>query len=271
MIEKIELNIIDNCNSKCIMCPSKLMYKSGKSMSYDFIKKILNNIKECIKKEIIIKKPTIIIGFFGEPFLDCELFNKINLIKEDASNLGIVIYTNGLLLYKYKKQILENKKLIDKLIISNYGDTLEKFNLVTSLNIEKDVFKKMKETIELLRNKIKMRIWNAWRNGGLFDFSTRAGTVKKIKIKEETYGCKQNRLNYLNILSDGNLILCCQDWKKETIFGNIKDNRLINILKSDKYKDLIEKVEGRKESDLLFICKRCRYSKIEKENNYDNN
>jgi hypothetical protein len=54
------------------------------------------------------------------------------------------------------------------------------------------------------------------------------------------------------------MILCCQDWKRETKYGNILQEDLYDILTGDRYKDLIAKVKG-KESDKLFICKRCKY------------
>jgi len=58
------------------------------------------------------------------------------------------------------------------------------------------------------------------------------------------------------------VILCCQDWKRETLYGNLYNDSLYNIINSKRHKDLIDKVYGKKKSDLLFICKRCRFNKV---------
>lgn len=93
--------------------------------------------------------------------------------------------------------------------------------------------------------------------------SSRAGLIKKIKLEKNISGCSWGRLNVLSILSNGDLILCCQDWKRETKYGNIFENNLNDIIEGEHYKDILQKAKGKKKSDRLFICKRCEYSKGE--------
>lgn len=254
MIEIIELNIIDACNSRCGFCPRSVIFSTGKVLSFSLLNDILSQIKEAQKQKRIVTTPIIIIGFFGEPLLDKEVVGKIEYIK-DSLDCILEIYTNGLLLNKFSNKELEK---IDLINISNYGDTALQFNEATGLSISFDQFDEMKKRIDELPNK---RIWEAWREGELFDFSSRAGLVKGVCIKNEIAGCNWSRdSKYLHIMENGDLILCCQDWKRETVYGNIKEKTISNILKSHRRKDLVDKVNGKK-SDLLFICKRCQFAK----------
>jgi radical SAM protein with 4Fe4S-binding SPASM domain len=254
MISIIELNIIDACNSRCKFCPRSTIFPTGESMSVSLLTKVIKQIKTAQEQNRIVKNPKIIIGFFGEPLLDNLLIKKARLIKDNI-DCFLEMYTNGILLHKYTNEQLS---IFDVINISNYGDTALQFNEATGLSIGFTQFDKIKNRIDELPNK---RIWDAWRDGKLFDFSSRAGLVNGIAIKKEVRGCAWERdKKYLHIMENGDLILCCQDWKRETKFGNIKEKSISEILKSHRRKDIIDKVNGKK-SDLLFICKRCKFSK----------
>ncbi len=84
--------------------------------------------------------------------------------------------------------------------------------------------------------------------------------TKKVKIKDKVKSCNWVRpYNYINIHSNGDVVLCCQDWKRETKYGNILQQSLVDILESGHYKDIQDKALG-KEADANFICKRCKWS-----------
>jgi inorganic pyrophosphatase/MoaA/NifB/PqqE/SkfB family radical SAM enzyme len=64
-------------------------------------------------------------------------------------------------------------------------------------------------------------------------------------------------LRWFHVLYNGNMILCCNDYYGETIFGNILKNPLVEIFQSKDYQTLLDKVNGKQSSSINFICKRC--------------
>jgi MoaA/NifB/PqqE/SkfB family radical SAM enzyme len=74
------------------------------------------------------------------------------------------------------------------------------------------------------------------------------------KLHNPTTDC--NRLYWLQINANGNLFTCCNDYYMENIFGNIKDNTIGELWKSQAHIDAIE-------STRAGICRRCVSAKWE--------
>lgn len=244
------------------MCPRQYIYETKKVLSFYELDKILNQVKVAQRKKEVSEKVIFIIAMFGEPLLDNLFFEKVEHIKFIFPESDILVYTNGILISKFKEKIL-NDKCITELIYSDYGDNEKEFESITQIKLNPEFFKQMKNDIIEIAKVKNVRYWKAWREGKLYNFSSRAGSVKDIKLKEKINGCLWNRLEHLSILSNGDLILCCMDWKRETNYDNfLKDDfDLIECLQGEGFKDMTEKVNGIKESDKFFICKRCEYSR----------
>jgi radical SAM protein with 4Fe4S-binding SPASM domain len=60
--------------------------------------------------------------------------------------------------------------------------------------------------------------------------------------------------NWIHFLYNGDVVLCCMDYNRETVFGNINDNTLQEIFSSEKFLE-IKKKSIQKPED--FICARC--------------
>lgn len=94
-------------------------------------------------------------------------------------------------------------------------------------------------------------------------FHNRSGNVKGIDaekgiVRESLEGFYCSRVDkFFHFLTDGTMILCCNDYWKETAFGNIKKQSLQEILQSEEYTRLSQQVRGLTDSPPDFICKRC--------------
>lgn len=99
-----------------------------------------------------------------------------------------------------------------------------------------------------------------------FYFHDRAGSIKidgevdnglrKLvgKLKPGCWRIKE----WLHILYDGDIILCCMDYHKETVMGNINDfESLEELLTSSRFLEIMRKSLGLIESEEGFICRRC--------------
>ncbi|MBM3303102.1 MAG: SPASM domain-containing protein, partial [Deltaproteobacteria bacterium] len=62
---------------------------------------------------------------------------------------------------------------------------------------------------------------------------------------------------WLHFLYNGDLILCCMDYHRETAFGNIKTRSLKEILSGHDFKHLRAQARGEAASPDNFICRRC--------------
>jgi radical SAM protein with 4Fe4S-binding SPASM domain len=81
----------------------------------------------------------------------------------------------------------------------------------------------------------------------------RGGTVKPKNLKRVPR-CA-DRTNPVTIDYDGNVILCCNDYFSSIKFGNIKEQKFLDIWFSDKYKTLRKQL--RKKQYRLPICLKC--------------
>jgi hypothetical protein len=97
-----------------------------------------------------------------------------------------------------------------------------------------------------------------------FRYHDRAGSIDRNEVNfSEVFSrdltdfyCR--RLDqWLHFLYTGELILCCMDYHKKTVFGDINHDDLEDIFTSEKYLELANKATGLCVSDDNFICKKC--------------
>jgi hypothetical protein len=97
-----------------------------------------------------------------------------------------------------------------------------------------------------------------------FTYHDRAGQIQRNEInfsrivRSNLKGFYCHRFDqWAHFLYTGELILCCMDYKKKTVFGSIGDNSLKKIYSSDEFVNLIKKTTGMIPSPGDFICKKC--------------
>jgi hypothetical protein len=97
-----------------------------------------------------------------------------------------------------------------------------------------------------------------------FGYHDRCGGIKRncIRmrkiIREDLTNVKCPRIfGWLHFLYTGELILCCMDYHRETVFGDISVSNLEDIVCGHKARNLRSQALGMTESPANFICKRC--------------
>ena len=84
--------------------------------------------------------------------------------------------------------------------------------------------------------------------------------VRSPDKKDPPYRCRFNRdTQWIHILSDGRLTLCCMDYKHEAILGNVLDSTLEEIWQSRAFEQVRARVRGDLPTDDQFICERCEW------------
>lgn len=255
------------CNFKCKFCAPQVSTKKQNyrkiNMELELFKKIIDDI--CV---FDTKLKQLKLGGFGEPLINPMLTEMINYAKEKDVAEIIEVVTNGSLLTEQLSDKLINSG-IDRILISIEALNSQGYKEISKVDID------MNEMIENIRylyeHKKKCEIYIK-----TIDISIKNDEDKKLfydmfgdicdKIFIEKiipvwpgfemnidkdfkndlkgrYGKDLNKVKIcpyifysLLINSDGQIIACCSDWERKLILGDIKDETLVNVWNSDKYK-----------------------------------
>lgn len=257
-IKHVQIQTIDLCNSKCVMCPYSDISHSRISMSDSLFEKIILELRNGIENNTIVKDVQIRPFLHNEPLLDSKLFERIEYIKTIIPTSIIKLNTNGFLFPQLKDKIIKSK--IDVLLWSSYGNNEEDFYKITRIKKSQDEINDIYSAFKEIKNN-KDRKFVVYGLGDTFEkvMYSRAGFFDRKIIYKEVFTCgdflKRN-LSFLNFFQNGAITLCCQDFLKETTMGNINNQTLKEVMSSNTWYDIKSKTLGAP-SEEDFICKRC--------------
>ncbi|MBW1861760.1 MAG: radical SAM protein, partial [Deltaproteobacteria bacterium] len=283
------------CNASCIFCPSPEIKNifPPKIMERNLFSKI---IRECkVHKEI----KAINLFMNNEPLTDPYIIERIHRVKKKVPWANVNIFTNGLLL---------TDELGDKLIGSKLNWINISFHGIRETTIQKSMgtpykttldrinkfIEKAKETkylnsfigINFLKHKYLTdeeieEAMEYWKSKGIEQIScflgpiSRAGNVSslpKIYNQSKIVGCSSVlEDDMIHINEDGIVTLCCMDWRREVVLGDLK-NQSIHEIWNGKRKEVWEMIYGRAEMPGGFLCRRCEEAVVSREhrNTHDN-
>ncbi|HEX68105.1 MAG TPA: radical SAM protein [bacterium] len=269
------------CNSACAFCPYKEVkdeLPQGMMEEKTFVK-----IVEELSRHKEIKR--VMPYLMNEPLCDKEIVEKIYFIKEKIPWAMVHILTNGINLNEKLSEKLINSP-IDWVGISIHAireDTYRRFTgrkdfqkilAKITLFITEALKRRGKNFILInithppgyLTEEEKKEALDYWRGLGVERIEyfprpiSRAGNVKWLpqvrhkKIK----GCKSIwRNEMVHILFNGDVVLCCMDWRREMILGNVNKNKIEEIWDSPFYLEVESWIRGEKEPPRNFLCLRC--------------
>ena len=266
MYKKVYVEITNNCNLKCDFCT--LNKRENKFISEDEFKTILDKLKGHTKY--------LYLHVLGEPLLHPKANDLINMASKDYN---INITTNGYLIDRIK----DNKN------IRQINISLHSFNdkYQTSLN---DYLDNIFDAIEVLKKStyISLRIWvkspyikdiisyinnkynldidpNNIKNETKLDKNVFINTHEEFewpsldnKYYSEVGTCYALK-DHVGILVDGTVIPCCLDGDGIIKLGNIYASSLTDIIKSDRYQNMLKEFKDNKKCEEL--CKHCSFIK----------
>jgi len=255
----VDIGTTNLCNAACIMCPHSKLKKMG-TMDMNLYKKIIDN---CAKLNI----KTITLSFFGEPFLDKTIIEKIKYAKQKGMNVGF--YSNASLLNEELSKGIINARL-DSITISFDGATKETYekirknlkfeitkkNVLGLINTKKKLNKKNPKVnlvlVELEENKREIKqfykYWKGKVDGiNIINMRNWANEIQKKGTKESFHFNKKiSRKPCVLIWSkmvvdwNGDVVLCCDDWNHSTVLGNLKNQTIEEIWKGEKLRKIRE-------------------------------
>ena len=275
------------CNASCVFCPHPAVRDlfPHRIMSMPLYKKIID---ECSGYKDIER---IILYMNNEPLTDPDIIKRIDCAKEKVPWAKVHILTNGLLLTDEMADKLL-KSSLDWIGISFHGirkDTIER-----STGIDYDIAlerinnfinkagscKNLKDYLMLtfikhryLTLEEKKETEDYWRSKGIERISSfdgpisRAGNVQDLPAvhnREKIVGCASIWADeMIHIVEDGKVVLCCMDWKREVILGDLNNESIFEIW-NKKRKETWKMILGKSSMPDKFLCRHCEESIVEK-------
>jgi len=175
-------------------------------------------------------KGKIAFHTYNEPGIDPRLFMFIAYAKEKCPDSYIAIMTNG---YYLDENLLSEYMAIgvNEIFLSAYSN--------------KDY-----ERFISYKSKIKTTILKPVLDDRLNIYNRKELSLSKPCLAP---------YNELMITREGYVGLCCLDWQREQVFGNLNSQSLEDVLNSEKMQSAYENLSNGKRLD--NICKRCDWSR----------
>jgi radical SAM protein with 4Fe4S-binding SPASM domain len=238
----------------------------------------------------------VIFELHNEPLLDDRIFTFIKYFKSLNPDKSCAIVTNGELLNRfsstdiiqsnldslivslnaYSRKIYEaiNRGLSYTKVMRNISSLLSDQNLKQKLMLsyvtaEQNVQEIQEATQHWKKQGVKTRVMTITnRAGSLEDYG-------RLRLKNaEGLGSLLSRIGkrltshargfigcelpfyQMNILFNGDVIICCHDWERTTLVGNIRDNSLRQIWNSERMNE-IRRLVIAKRYEQIGSCREC--------------
>lgn len=279
--DSIQIQTISVCNGKCIFCPYPEVndkFTHGK---------MERSLFESVVKELASNKISVIYPYLmNEPFLDKEIFDKIRYMKDKIPSASIVLTTNGTLLTDDSiKKLLESR--LDNLVISLNTVDAEIYSRMMGMGFDlvRGGIEKLMRKTAACSSKLKIlisivitkenegsldKIYDFCKTNNLRYFTNRVenragnlGNYSDIKLAQRPDDKRLQRcvrpLVQAYLLYNGDMLLCCADWRRRVVLGNVlKDGGIMRVWNSDRARKLRDAVR-RGQFDKISICVPCTF------------
>lgn len=187
----------------------------------------------------------LFLNINNEPFVDVRILKFAEYAKSTIPGVFVELITNGTLLSPKKMYDLVGK--IDSLVINDYSNRYE------LSEPHRSIYREIKAHEEAFRN-IKVIINRRYSQEIL---ATRAGYAPNKKEKNNNVnGPCIYPFTDLLIFPDGKVGMCCNDCKEVTDFGDVTQNRLLEIWNNEKFVNLRRAMKSGDRRNYPF-CKEC--------------
>ncbi|MBP7652083.1 SPASM domain-containing protein [Candidatus Dependentiae bacterium] len=275
---RLNIEITNECNSKCKMCSRVKMNRKERHLSFNEFKNIIDQTKGHNLVELYLYR-------LGEPFLNPGLPQMLEYLKSFNNFEYIWISSNGLeLTEKHMDMVLNsNIRMFNMSINAAYQESYSKINDIGKLKTVEDNFRKVIEHKKKSNNRLpfmrsQMLIQDAteeegkffiekWQdyadiiNLGIIEFGSTLDFNKEISNKYHTVNieadCKKPARYSFYLYTNGAVVPCMCDYNAEYLnIGNWRDDSLEKIFKGSKYQSFLSRHFNEKRHEIEF-CKDC--------------
>ncbi len=288
----IQIQTQSLCNGRCTFCPYPVVSQRlpQGTMTGELFKKIIDELL------LIKYGGNLLFELHNEPLLDERVFELIRYVKTSLKKVKVHLVSNGHLIHKFILQDISGSgvdKLIISLnalspemyrklncgidydkVIKNIHLLLAEESVKRKITISfvqtREAAEEIPQAVEYWKNLgVKTRIIKLENRAGTlanydlmtlrslsggFSAAERAGKYLIARILGIT-GCI-DPFFHMNILFNGDVILCCDDWNRSTVIGNVGDKPVKYVWNST-FMNRIRRLILRKKYHQISACRQC--------------
>ena len=287
----IQIETTSRCNAGCFFCPYPETSQSQPMGVMD------DALFEAIVEEISQHPVQLIQPFLNnEPLMDNDIISRLELIIRKNPKARVCITTNGVLL---RKEIIRelSKMPLDTIHISSNGLTkvtyretmqIDAYTVLHNVNVLLDTLKAKGSKIRLVITAILLKSnkheiehqRRYWKARGvsyyLNPLNDRAGNIESDAFEAQLpFGAEANRsqllrfnmsgcpsiYSFMGIHWNGDVIACCNDWRRANVLGNVRQKSLAEIWHDRPYQHMRRLNEVGRLND-LSLCDACGNNKF---------
>lgn len=281
--KRIYIEITNCCNLSCSFCPPSIRPQAF--MDLEAFETVLERIKG--------HGSYVYLHIKGEPMMHPDFLEILDLCK--TYNLKVNLTTNGTLMAKYAKELIDSQALRQVSISLQSQENLD--DSTNILQYMSDVLEVVKEGSRLSETIFELRLWNYDTVGEMAsdhknhmmltmiekELSVTRETIdaipngKGVKLKNQVYLSKSQVFQWpsmaldeltcegtcyglrqqVGILVNGDVVPCCLDGEGVVRLGNIFEESFESIVTSKRASDIVEGFENKQLVEPL--CRRCGY------------
>jgi radical SAM protein with 4Fe4S-binding SPASM domain len=291
MPQKVQIQTQSYCNGKCLFCPYPEVngkFEQGK-MDWAVIEKIANEISQWDE----LRK--VVLMLQNEPLLDKDFFKVVRYLKLLRPQTEIFTATNGTLLTESVVQEIVECGL-NEIVISldafskntyerlHPGFSFEKImkgiNLISTVKPKHLLvtlgFVSTSHNQDELEHLIRftqekhlglrlVHVLNRANNVNNYDqFSLPKLKWRHLKLRfiyKFFYQACDLPFTSMAVLFNGDVILCCQDWRRQVVLGNVKTSSLSEIWNGEAFEEIRRKIVEKRYAEIQS-CEKCTLAEL---------
>lgn len=260
------------CNLKCEMCPRTTSSQKIGSMNFELFQRIVD-------ESTLHGRRSFSLHLFGEPLIASNIIKMLRYIREKNIRNVILLTTNGVFLDRKKREAILNFR-VDKTTVSLLASTPETYISITGRNNYEVVVDNIMELIRLKKNMgaskpiIYVRvIKNKKTLNDIEAFQRKWSShdvIVEIREEHNYAGNINSTMDNTSIQRypcyhpwfapaihwDGDMSICCCDWNRTGVIGNVKESTIAEIWQTEKIKE-IRKIHLAGNYSQIELCRDC--------------
>lgn len=233
----IEIETNTSCNRRCSHCPNSIydrgLIENEQLMPPVLFHKIIDELSE------LEYNGKISPVFYGEPLLDGRIEGFMRYARKKLPDSHILIYTNGDFLTPGKYFELVEAG-VDEFLVTQHAEDIPAG--IKKLNSHFGGKPGLPVPITYQTFTPETELYN---RGGLLH----------VPAKNPVPGCAYEWIMRIVIDYKGDVILCNNDYFGSVTFGNLQEEKLIDIWMNQKYRDIRKRL--RDQQYTLPLCRKC--------------
>lgn len=224
---EIIFNISDICTRKCRFCPRGLGYTTphiNPFMDIAIVEKVCQDLGNAYTG-------LFSLSGFGEPTLHPAFKSIVEVLQKRCPNARIMIITNG----------------------DNIDSLKDLHNVYIEISMYEPFSQSLQSVIQSLDAEVKIK---DIEHSSIRLFNNRGGNANVGMFDKPLIRCCNIPFFKMDIDVNGDVILCCSDWKRESVMGNVMESNIYGIWNNEKYRQVRNNLINNDRKSCV-LCRKC--------------